>query len=66
MISILLNILALLVILYVIYLILDFIRLPDQVKKIIHIIVGLIAILWLVNLLGFATIPYARPMFQCC
>lgn len=57
MIALLINILILVIILYVLYLVLGYIQLPHPIKQIVYLIVGLIVIVYLLQMLGVA-VPY--------
>jgi len=52
MISLLITLLLVAVVVYIVYLILGMISLPDPIKKIIYLVVGLIVILWLLQYFG--------------
>lgn len=52
MISFLLTVLAIAVVAYVIYLILNFLPLPDPIKTIAYLILGLIILFWLLGAIG--------------
>ena len=55
MISLLITLLLVAVIVYIVYLILGMISLPDPIKKIIYLVVGLIIIIWLLQYFGLLT-----------
>lgn len=52
MINFLIAVLILLVCLYVVKLVVDWLELPDPIRKVVLLIVGLIAVLWLLSQLG--------------
>lgn len=52
MISFLIAVLVLLVVLYVVKLVIDYLELPPPIRKIALIVIALIALLWLVSQLG--------------
>lgn len=53
MISILISLLVLLIVLYVVKLVIDQLTLPPPVKTIVFLIVGLIFLVWLLQIIGF-------------
>lgn len=52
MIEMLLTLLVMAVVIYVIYLVLGMIQLPDQVKTIVYLIVGLVLLVWFLDFSG--------------
>ena len=57
MISILVSVLVLLVVLYVARLVIAELGLPANITKIIYLILGLVALFWLLNMLGVYSFP---------
>lgn len=52
MISLLITLLIGAVVLYVVYLIVGMVNLPEPIKRIVYIIIGIIVLLWLLDSFG--------------
>ncbi len=52
MIGFLIAVVVLLVVLYVAKLVIDYLELPDPIRKVVLLIIGLIGLLWLLSQLG--------------
>ncbi len=52
MIGFLIAVLVLLVVLYVVKVVVDYLELPPPIRKVVLLIVGLMALLWLLSQLG--------------
>lgn len=57
MISFLVTLLLAVVVVYVVHLVIDMLGLPQQVKTIAYLIIGLIVLFWLLSFLGLYTFP---------
>jgi uncharacterized membrane protein YuzA (DUF378 family) len=57
MIEFLITLLVLAVVIYVVHLIIGMLNLPEQVKKIAYLIVGLVALFWLLDFFHLFSFP---------
>ncbi len=65
MISLLVWLLVLLVVVYVAHLVIETLKLPENIKKIAYIIVGLIALLMILGQLGVTGSPWVgTPVYR--
>lgn len=63
MIDFLVTLLLLAIVLYVVHLIIGMLALPQQVKTIAYLIIGVIALLWLLSYLGIYSGGPSKPIF---
>lgn len=57
MIELLVTLLLGALVVYIVHLIIGMINLPQQVKTIVYIIVGVVVLFWLLDLFGLYTLP---------
>ena len=57
MISLLITLLLFAIIVYVVYLIIGMVNLPEPIKRIVYIILAVIVLFWLLQTLGVYTLP---------